>query len=38
MNRGQTVYDNSAEQRGGTARLDFVPHHDGGVVTLSGRF
>ncbi|HEY5927750.1 MAG TPA: hypothetical protein VIV11_38960 [Kofleriaceae bacterium] len=37
MNRGQTVYDNSVEKRG-VARLDFVPHDDGGVLTLSGKF
>ena len=39
MNRGRTVYDNSAEKRGPAgARLDVVPHHDGGMVTLSGKF
>jgi tetratricopeptide (TPR) repeat protein len=40
MNRGQTVYDNSAEVRGptGVARVDFVPRDGGGVVTWSGRF
>lgn len=39
MNRGRTVYDNSAERRGpAAARLDFVPRTSGGVVTLSGRF
>jgi hypothetical protein len=37
LNRGQTVYDNSAEERG-VARVDFVPHDDGGVLTVSGRF
>jgi len=36
LNRGQTVYDNSAEVRG--ARLDVVPRDGGGVLTLSGRF
>src|SRR5262249_48643889 len=38
MNRGITVYDNSAEARGQTARFDFVPHEDGGVFTYSGGF
>lgn len=38
MNRGRTVYDNGAERRGPAARLDFVPHDGGGVVTLSGGF
>ncbi|HEX5063390.1 MAG TPA: hypothetical protein VFV99_28635 [Kofleriaceae bacterium] len=38
MNRGRTVYDNSAETRGPVTRLDFVPHDDGGVLTLSGGF
>jgi hypothetical protein len=37
LNRGRTVYDNSAEERG-IARVDFVPHDDGGVLTVSGRF
>jgi hypothetical protein len=39
LNRGRTVYDNSAEKVGpASARLDFVPHDDGGVLTLSGKF
>lgn len=41
LNRGQTVYDNSAEVRGRAgvaARLDFVPHEGGGVMTVRGRF
>lgn len=38
MNRGQTVYDNSVEVRGATARLDVVPRDGGGVLTVSGRF
>jgi tetratricopeptide (TPR) repeat protein len=39
MNRGRTVYDNSAERRGPeAARLDFVPHAGGGVVSVSGGF
>jgi hypothetical protein len=39
MNRGQTVYDNSAEVRGpAAARFDFVPHHDGGIVTMTRQF
>jgi hypothetical protein len=37
LNRGRTVYDNTAEERG-IARVDFVPSDDGGVLTLSGRF
>ncbi|HUS31914.1 MAG TPA: tetratricopeptide repeat protein [Kofleriaceae bacterium] len=40
MNRGQTVYEQPEKQQGplGTARLDYVPHDGGGVLTLSGRF
>ena len=36
LNRGQTIYDNSAEVRG--ARLEVVPRDGGGVMTVSGRF
>ena len=40
LNRGQTVYDNSAETRGptGATRLDVVPTDGGGVMTVRGWF
>ena len=37
MNRGRTVYDNTAERRGPVA-VDFVPHRGGGGFAVSGRF
>jgi hypothetical protein len=36
LNRGRTVYEHPVEKRGVAA--GFVPHHDGGVFVLSGRF
>jgi len=39
MNRGKTVYEQPTEKRGGMdARIDYVPHDGGGVLTFSGQF
>lgn len=38
MNRGKTVYEQPKEHPEPTARLDYVPTHDGGMMTLSGSF
>ncbi|CAN5653034.1 hypothetical protein BH11MYX1_BH11MYX1_36300 [soil metagenome] len=37
INRGRTVYEENPEKPGVTA-VTFAPSHDGGLMTLSGRF